>query len=155
MTYQLQSLLIFYDLYRLFRAMPYLQRFIFQKFWLIWRWMQLGFCFGTAQCLLHNVVYKGGICCWDVSVCWPDCKPEGPLFLAEFVCDFVCLSVCLSVCLWQALLAFSVDRFWWNLATRTLLWSSLAATIMVQIGRTGTARRLFEIFKIFAKITEF
>jgi len=25
------------------------------------------------------------------SVCWPDCKPEGPLFLAEFVCLSVCL----------------------------------------------------------------
>jgi len=69
-----------------------------------------------------------------IAVCWPDCKPEGPLFSAEFVC--------LSVCLWPALLPFNVDRFWWNLVTRTLLWSSLAATIMVQIGRRGTARRL-------------
>ena len=41
------------------------------------------------------------------------------------------LSVCLSVCLWPALLPFNVDRFSWNLVTRTLLWSSLAATIMV------------------------
>jgi len=24
------------------------------------------------------------------SVCWPDCKPEGPLFSAEFL--FVCVS---------------------------------------------------------------
>ena len=38
----------------------------------------------------------------------------------------------------------NVDRFWWNLVTRTLLWSSFAATIMVHIGRRGTARRLFE-----------
>ena len=30
---------------------------------------------------------------------WPDCKPEGPLFSAEFVCESVCLSVCVSVCL--------------------------------------------------------
>jgi len=55
------------------------------------------------------------------------------------------LSVC--VCLWPALLPFNVDRFWWNLVTRTLLWSTLAATIMVQIGRRWTARRLFENFK--------
>ena len=48
---------------------------------------------------------------------------------------------------WPALLPFNVDRFWRNLVTRTLLWSSLAATIMVQIGRRGTARRLFENFK--------
>ena len=30
-----------------------------------------------------------------LSVCWPDCKPEGPLFSAEFVCVCVCVSVCL------------------------------------------------------------
>jgi len=83
--------------------------------------------------------------------CWPDCKPKGPLFSAEFVC----LSVCLSVCLWPALLPFNVNRFWWNLVSRTVLWSSLAATLMVQIGRRGTARRLFENFKKFSKITEF
>jgi len=59
------------------------------------------------------------------------------------------LSVCLSVCLWPALIPFSVDWFWRNLVTRTLLWSSLAATIMAQIGR------LFENFKKFSKITEF
>jgi len=40
----------------------------------------------------------------------------------------VCLSVCVSACL------FNVDQFWRNLVTRTLLWSSLAATIIVQIG---------------------
>ena len=55
--------------------------------------------------------------------------------------------VCLSVCLWPPLLPFNVIRFWRNLVTRTLLWSSLAATIMVQIGRRGTARRFFENFK--------
>ena len=65
------------------------------------------------------------------------------------------LSVCVSVCLWPALLPFNVNRFWRNLVTRTLLWSSLAATIMVQIGRRGTARCLFENFKKFSKITEF
>jgi len=30
-------------------------------------------------------------CC--LSVCWPDCKPEGSLFSAEFVCLFVCVSL--------------------------------------------------------------
>jgi len=43
--------------------------------------------------------------------------------------QLACLSVCM--CLWPALLPFSVNRFWRNLVTRTLLWSSLAATIMV------------------------
>jgi len=65
------------------------------------------------------------------------------------------LSVCLSVCLWPSLLPFNVDRFWWNLVTRTLLWSSLAATIMVQIGHRGTVRRLFENLKKFSKIKKF
>ena len=35
------------------------------------------------------------------EVYWPACKPEGPLFSAEFVCescDSICLCVCLSVC---------------------------------------------------------
>jgi len=27
------------------------------------------------------------------SVCWPDCKPEGTLFSAEFVCVCVCVSL--------------------------------------------------------------
>jgi len=63
--------------------------------------------------------------------------------------------VCLSVCLWPALLPFNVDRFWWNLVTRTILWTSLAATIMVHIGRRGTARRLLKISKKFSKTTKF
>ena len=67
----------------------------------------------------------------------------------------VYLWVCLCVCLWPALLPFNVDRLWWNSVTRTLLWPSLAVTIMVQIGRRGTVRRLFENFKKFWKITEF
>ena len=46
----------------------------------------------------------------------------------------VCLSLCPSVCLWPALLPFTVDWFWWNLVTRIVLWSSLAATIMVAEG---------------------
>ena len=77
---------------------------------------------------------------------------KGPYFQPSLS---VCLRVCVSVCLWPALLPFNVNRFWQNLVTRTLLWSSLAATIMVQIGRRGTARRLFENFKKFSKITEF
>jgi len=28
---------------------------------------------------------------------WPDGKPEGPLFSAEFVCESVCLCVCVSL----------------------------------------------------------
>jgi len=52
------------------------------------------------------------------------------------------------VCFWRALLPFNVNRFRWNLVTRTLLWSSLAATIIVQIVRRGTARRKNSNFKI-------
>jgi len=38
------------------------------------------------------------ICTFMKSLhCWPDCKPEGPLFSAEFVCLCVCLSVYLSL----------------------------------------------------------
>jgi len=109
---------------------------------------------------MRPFVKRFTLCCQTV-VCWPDCKPEGPLFSAEVVCISVCLSVCLydcvSVCLRPALLPFNVDRFWWNLVTRTLLWSSLAATIMDQIGRRGTARVAtpFWKFKKSKKITEF
>ena len=28
---------------------------------------------------------------WSSMVCWPDCKPEGPLFSPAFVCLSVCL----------------------------------------------------------------
>jgi len=60
----------------------------------------------------------------------------------------VCLSVCLSVCVTlTGTSTLQRKPFWRILVTRTLLWSSLAATIMVQIGRRGTARRLFENFK--------
>jgi len=66
--------------------------------------------------------------------------------------------VCLWVCVCVSLTGTSTLQRWpistKNLVTRTLLWSSLAATIMVQIGLRGTARRLFEIFKKFSKITE-
>jgi len=87
-------------------------------------------------------------------LCWPDYKTWRALIFSEFVCLSVCVCVC--VCLWPALLPCNVNRFWQNLViTRTLLWSSLAATIMVQIGCRGTARRLFENIKEFSKITEF
>ena len=76
-------------------------------------------------------------CMYVLAEYWPDCKPEGPLLSTEFVCLRV------SVCLRPALLPFNVNRFWRNLVARTLLWSSLAATIMVRISRRGTARRLF------------
>ena len=79
----------------------------------------------------------GCTCVW--AFYWPDCKPEGPLFSAEFVC--------LSVCLWPALLPFNVDRFWWNLDTRTQLWSSLVATIMVHIGRATPFWKFQKILK--------
>ena len=69
------------------------------------------------------------------------------VFAFNIVHEFVCL----SVCLWLALLPFNVNQFWLTLVTRTLLWSSLAATIMVQIGRRGTARRLLEYLKKFFK----
>jgi len=89
---------------------------------------------------------------------WPDCKPEGSLFSAEFVCLSVCLSVgpianlkrhyfqpSLSVCV--SLTGTSTLQRWpilTKLGHKDLLWSSLAATIMVQICRRETARRLFE-----------
>jgi len=38
-----------------------------------------------------NYLRQGGYL--FVVVCWPDCKPEGPLFSAEFVCLSVCLSL--------------------------------------------------------------
>jgi len=58
--------------------------------------------------------------------------------LRALIFSRVCLSVCLSVCLGPALRPFNVDWFSWNLVTRTLLWSSLVATIMVQIGCATT-----------------
>jgi len=106
----------------------------------------------------RSIAKRGGCFQRRLFVCWPDCKPEGSLFSAEFVClpvyVCVCVCVCVCACVWPALLPFNVDRFWRNLVKRTLLWSSLAATIMVQIGRSGTARRLFENFNKFSKITE-
>jgi len=66
---------------------------------------------------------------------WPDCKPEGPLFSAEFVC---LVSVCVCVCV--------------SLTHRHT--HSLAATIMVHIDRRATAQLLFENFKKFSKITQ-
>ena len=97
------------------------------------------------DCKPEGPLFSAEFVCLSVclSVCWPDCKPEGPLFSAEFVC----LCVRLSVCLKPALLPFNVNRFSQNLVTRNLLWSSLAATIMVQIGRRGTMCRFFENFE--------
>ena len=71
------------------------------------------------------------------------------------VCLWVCLSVCVSMCLWPALLPLNVNQFWRNLVTRTVLWSSLAAAIMVHMGHRGIVRRLFENLKKLWKITEF
>jgi len=50
----------------------------------------------------------------------PIANLKGPYFQPS-------LSACACACLWPALLPFNVDRFWWNLVTRTLLWSSSAA----------------------------
>ena len=38
-------------------------------------------------------MYSGHGC---MCVCWPDCKPEGPLLSAEFVCESVCVCVSLT-----------------------------------------------------------
>ena len=78
--------------------------------------------------------------CWLVKNFGPIANLKGHYFQPS-------LSVSMCVCLWQALLPFNVNRFWRNLVTRTLLWSSLAATIMVQIGRRLTAWRLLENLK--------
>ena len=43
---------------------------------------------------LNNVIFH----CHSLNKFWPDCKPEGPLFSAEFVCLSVCLRVCVCVC---------------------------------------------------------
>jgi len=100
-----------------------------------------------SACMLYVNTY------W-LKLVGPIANLKGPYFQPSLsVC--LCVGVCVSVCLWLALLPFNVDRFWRNFVTRTLLWSSLATTIMVQIGRRGTARRLFENFKKFWKITVF
>ena len=41
-----------------------------------------------VQCAARTSEQRSVAC-----VCWCDCKPEGPLFSAEFVCLSVCLSV--------------------------------------------------------------
>ena len=38
----------------------------------------------------YSTYYFWSKCC---TLCWPDCKPEGPLFSAEFVCLCVCWQV--------------------------------------------------------------
>ena len=70
---------------------------------------------------------------------------------SAIIFSWVCLSVCLSVCvcLWPAPLPFNVDRFWWNLVTRTLLWSN--GPDRPQRDRATP----FWKFRKFSKITEF
>ena len=66
------------------------------------------------------------------------------------------LSVCLCVSL--SLAGTSALQRWlilMKLGHKTLLWSLLAVTIMVQIGCRGTVWHLFENLKKFSKITEF
>ena len=77
----------------------------------------LGLVFQRPFVKRFALCYQTVVC----PVCRPDCKPEGPLFSAEFVCLSVCLSVCVSL---TGTLPFNVNRFWWNLVTRTLLWSA-------------------------------
>ena len=80
-----------------------------QKYQLIFTaWRYASTVYTMAQCLLARLHT------WRASV--------------EFVCVYVCVSLTGTSTLQH-------DRFWWNVITRTLLWSSLAATIMVQIGR--------------------
>ena len=58
--------------------------------------------------------------------------------------------VCLSMFLWPALLPFNVNRFyrfWRNMVTRTLLWSSLAATIMSTLAAEGPRDTFLKISK--------
>jgi len=108
-----------------------------------------GTAFGVNSVVIlttQHILCKCDICCHNFVGFIANLK--GPYFQPSLS---VCLCVC--VCLWPALVPFNVDRFWWNLVTRTLLWSSLAVTIMVQIGCRGTMRRLFENFKKFSKIT--
>ena len=61
--------------------------------------------FLTAHCCISDIILiyvRVRTRCFQFSCfthkCWPDCKPEGPLFSPAFVCLCVCLSVCLSVC---------------------------------------------------------
>jgi len=43
----------------------------------------------------HHYFARGSGCkvLLALKYCWPDCKPEGPLFSAEFVCLSVCVSL--------------------------------------------------------------
>ena len=47
-----------------------------------------------VQTRVQSIALSVSVC---LSVYWPDCKPEEPLFSAEFVCE-LCLSVCMSAC---------------------------------------------------------
>ena len=46
--------------------------------------------------IMRPVVTDGVAYVTTWSVCWPDCKPEGPLFSPEFVCVSVCVCVSLT-----------------------------------------------------------
>ena len=56
---------------------------------------------------------------WELRCVGPIAKPyfQPSLSVSLSVC------VCVSVCLWPTLLPFNVNRFWWNLVTRTLFLS--------------------------------
>jgi len=103
--------------------------------WFLWKIEDWGSLYCTGGLLHDRCVRKN----WHLSVCiGPIANLKGHYFQPS-------LSVCLSVCLWLALLPFNVNRFWRNLVTRTLLWCSLAVTIMVQIGHRGTTHCLLKI----------
>jgi len=77
--------------------------------------------FLTAHCCISDIILiyvRVRTRCFQFSCfthkCWPDCKPEGPLFSPTFVC--LCVFVCLSVCLCASDRHFypascNVDRF--------------------------------------------
>jgi len=58
---------------------------------------------------------------------WPDCKPEGPLFSAEFVCESVCLSVCVSDRHFYPSTLTDFDETWSQGPYSDLVWSRSAA----------------------------
>jgi len=53
---------------------------------------------------------------------WPDCKPVGPLFSAEFVCLSVCLSVCVSDRHFYPSMLTDFDETWSQGPYCDLLW---------------------------------
>ena len=71
------------------------------------------------------------------------------IIIVSLVCESVC--VCVSDRHFYPSALTDFDKTWSQGPYSDLV----AVTIMVQIGRRGTARRLFENFKKFSKITEF